>query len=262
MKRILALCLLLLLAIVGCAKAPSRKATGAAPLAEAPAAAGARLLEVRAHLSVEVGGPNEVDALFARAIAFTSREGGFDPWPRSATRLEYCDSRNAHKTWESQWLARTRSVSWCRNSTAFNRPRLAHFSFTRAISESIATRPLQDSCATSSRWRNGTLLNVPAGAKRPRPDRALRCRRRSRDRTGVAPRAYHDRPSIVPRPAKTSAARSGPTKSEQPRGHRRVSSAGGRPSWGAMASTTLPTSAWRSRRAPTGGGPKGRRRAA
>jgi len=188
--------------------------------------------------------------------------GEAHPWPRSATRLEYCDSRNVQKTWESQWLARTRSVSWCRNSTAFNRPRLAHFSFTRAISESIATRPLQDSCATSSRWRNGTLLNVPAGAKRPRPDRALRCRRRSRDRTGVAPRAYHDRPSIVPRPAKTSAARSGPTKSEQPRGHRRVSSAGGRPSWGAMASTTLPTSAWRSRRAPTGGGPKGRRRAA
>lgn len=77
MTRILALCLLLLLAIVGCAKAPSRRATGAAPPAEAPAATGARLLEVRAHLSVEVGGPNEVDALFARAIAFTSREGGF-----------------------------------------------------------------------------------------------------------------------------------------------------------------------------------------
>lgn len=76
MKRILVL-LCLLVAIVGCGKAPSRRASGAAPLAEAPATSGARLLEVRAHLTVEVGGPGDVDPLLARAIAFTSREGGF-----------------------------------------------------------------------------------------------------------------------------------------------------------------------------------------
>lgn len=76
MKRILVL-LCLPVAIVGCAKAPSRRATGAAPPTDVHATSGARLLEVHAHLTVEVGGPGDVDPLLARAIAFTSREGGF-----------------------------------------------------------------------------------------------------------------------------------------------------------------------------------------